>query len=316
MHYICCQPSINYYTWQVELLINNFIAVGGIPGNKIHIVLGHYGFIPKDWLSLQKYYSEVYGVNFHFYADSRGEYPYIPSIYFHLMAKFLRDKPEMMNKTLFLHDSDILFTQEVYESFNEFGIDNRFYLSDTNSYINYDYVVSKGEKQFIDMCKVVGVQPDVVKAYNKHSGGGQYICKNLTPGFFDKVESDSLKLYRMLCANEASYKPKNEHDYPIQKWTAGMWAFLWNIWYYGNETVVDSKLDFIFGTNPYEDISKVSIYHNAGVDEARAVTHFFKGNYINKLPFGLDLKLENNASKWYYERIQELETHSILNHAK
>ena len=308
MHYICCQPSVNYYTWQVELLINNFLNVGKIPGCNIHIVLGHYGNVPETWLRLMKEYTFEYGVNFYFYQDTRGNYPYIPSIYFHLMAKFLRDNPAMQEETLFLHDCDILFTKDVLTEFDVFKEGPEFYLSDTNSYINYGYVVSKGEQQFIDMCAVVGVQPDIVKKYNKHSGGGQYICKNLKPELFDKTEADSVKLYKLLCHNEPRYKD----GVPIQKWTAGMWAFLWNIWLSGVETIVDKRLDFVTGTDPYEKVQEVSIYHNAGVTDGMTKTHFFKGDYINRLPFKRGLQLGNNGSKWYYEQVRELEVISIL----
>lgn len=301
MKYICCQPAIDYYTWQVELLINNFTEQGVKPED-IHIVNGHYGYVPTNWMALANKYSKV---NFHFYKDSRGEYPYIPSIYFHLMKKFLTEFPELSQEVLFLHDCDILFTRPV--NFSKFEKDNTFYLSDTNSYINYDYVISKGQKQFEDMCAVVGIEKTIVQLNNQHSGGGQYICKNLIPELFDKTEKDSIELYALLCKNEPYWKPRFKGDYPIQKWTAGMWAFLWNIWYFGNSTVVHKDLDFCMGTDSYKRISEIPIYHNAGITEQMKQTHFFKGDYINKSPIGINLTLGDNASKWYYEQIKKLQ---------
>lgn len=299
MKYICCQPAIDYYTWQVEAMLKNFVEVG-IPEADIHIVCAHYGSIPEAW----KLLSSKYAVNFHFYKDTRGEYPYIPSIYFHLMKKFLTEFPDMQQEVLFLHDCDILFTKPV--DFKAFEEDDIFYLSNTNSYINYDYVSSKGLVQFLDMCNVIGIDPEIVRNNNEHSGGGQYICKNLTPELFEKTEKDSVKLYDLLCRNESAFRPRFNNELPIQKWTAGMWAFLWNIWLAGHKTIVHKDLDFCMATDSYEKITEVSIYHNAGVNDTLKNTHFFKGAYMTSSPVNTNLTLSNNASKWYYEQIKKL----------
>ena len=61
LRYICCQPAIPYYTWQVEVLINNFKKMGVNP-NYIDIVCGiENGIIPENWQKML--YSKKYKNN-------------------------------------------------------------------------------------------------------------------------------------------------------------------------------------------------------------------------------------------------------------
>jgi len=305
MKFICAQPAIPYYSWQVEVMLNNFIK-NGINPNDIHIVSAYYGSIPENWLALKNKNSEV---NFFFYQDTREDRSYIPSIYFNLMKQHLQLNPELEKEVLFLHDCDIIFTRPV--DFSEMEKDDVWYLSDTVGYIGTQYILSKGEDVYLKMCNVIGIDPEIPKARNADSGGAQHIVKNTTAEYWDKVEKDSIKLYAHLCAEEPKWE---RSDYPIQKWTAGMWSLLWNAWKFGHETKVDKRLDFCWATDPIYRWKEAPIFHNAGVTDDRKEL-FFKGGYINKLPYN-EVKQEDVDGRFcsykYVENLLEAKEVSCL----
>lgn len=300
MKFICVQPAINYYKWQLEVMIINFLEMG-IDKNDIQIILTYNQQQECDeFLKLSKY-----GVKLFFYQDTRLDKSYIPSVYFHGLKKHLWANPELANEQLFLHDSDIVFTKPFDLTFNQ----DKFYLSDTRSYINYNYLISKGEEQFLELCKIVGISPDLVKENNENSGGAQYVVHSVTGDLFDKIENDANRIYAYLCPREPLWQGKG---YPIQKWTAGMWAELWNFWASGFKTEILKSMDFTWSSNPIKDISKNLIFHNAGITEAYS-SSFFKGNYRDRLPYNLNLDLKDeNCSKWYYEWVKKAEKQSVF----
>ena len=66
LRYICCQPAIPYYTWQVEVVINNFIRMGINP-NLIDIVCSiNNDIVPEIWRKLQNKYNyfQIYAARF------------------------------------------------------------------------------------------------------------------------------------------------------------------------------------------------------------------------------------------------------------
>jgi hypothetical protein len=314
LRYICAQPAIKYYTWQVEVLINNFIKMGVNPNN-IDILCGiDNDIIPDDWVKLMNHYNSV---RFFFYNDIRTDKMYQPSIYFHLMKQHIKHRPEIQNDVLFLHDSDIVLTRP--PKFDDMIYGNSWYLSNTNSYINYDYIKSKGDDVYDNMCRLVGIDPLIPKLMNSNSGGAQYIVKNTTYEFWDKVENDSVKLYRWFCDNEHLYVKKHDGDYPIQKWTAGMWSLLWNAWLFGHETIVDKRLDFGWVTNNISDVENYPILHNAGVTSDPNSPHsyekglFYKANFMNDLPYNKPLVIcDTYASHYYWNEICETAKVSCL----
>jgi hypothetical protein len=293
MRYICCQPANDYYLWQIETVINNFMS-HGINPNQIDIVLGYKNEDLSKWRILQQYHNTI---RFFFYKDTRENGSYIPAIYFNLMKQHLASNPSLKDEVLFLHDSDIVFTGT--PDYSQFEKDKVWYLSDTNSYINYDYIMQKGDDLLIDMCRIVGIPTLIPKLMNDHSGGAQYIVKGTDFNFWDKVEKDSISLYQYFCNKEPYYVPKYEHDYPIQKWTAGMWSLLYNAWFFGHQTKVVKELDFTWSTNDISETIKHKILHNAGVTDSKNGL-FFKGEYTNKLPYNTNLELDKNKSSYYY----------------
>lgn len=296
MKFICAQPAIDYYTWQIEVMINNFIN-NGIQPNDIHILCSYTEEIPPKWVTLKEKYNEV---GFFFYKDSREDKSYIPSIYFNLMKQHIKAIPELEKTPLFLHDSDIILTKPV--DFNGMAYDRIWYLSDTVGYIGTQYILTKGEDVYLDMCNVMGMDPLIPKLMNSNSGGAQHIVKNTTYEYWDKVEKDSIRLYKHFCDTEKDYKGTG---YTIQKWTAGMWSLLWNAWLAGHETKVDKRLDFCWATDPIVRWEQCAIFHNAGVTSDRKDL-FFKGGYINRIPYN-DIQLESfSENHCSYNYIKEI----------
>lgn len=295
MKFICAQPAIPYYTWQVEVMINNFIR-NGVNPNDIHILGAFWDEIPEEWKKLQSHYKDVC---FFFYRDSRNDGSYIPSIYFNMMKQHLQANPQLEKEVLFLHDSDIIFTRPI--DFSEMEKGDEWYLSDTVGYIGTQYILTKGEDVYLKMCNVIGIDPSIPKERNADSGGAQHIVKNTTFEYWDKVEKDSIKLYAHFCKEEPLWKGEG---YAIQKWTAGMWSLLWNAWLFGHQTKVDKRLDFCWATDPMFRWEQAPIYHNAGVTSDRKEL-FYKAAYMNSKPY--DVKLENYSDKFCsYKYTEEL----------
>jgi hypothetical protein len=305
--FICAQPANDYYRWQIEVLINNFIKHGVNP-NQIDILGAiNNGHIPDDWKKLQSHYNTV---RFFFYEDTREDYSYIPSIYFNLMKQHLKAYPALKDEWLFLHDSDIVFTRP--PELDWVRNNNTWYMSDTNSYINYDYIQQKGNHIYEDMCNIIGIDKLIPKLMNNHSGGAQYLIKGEGFEFWDKVEKDAIKMYSYFNSVEHLHIPKADWDYAIQKWTAGMWSLLWNTWLFGHSTQVDDRMAFGWSTDNEKSIEKYWILHNAGVMDANSKM-FHKASYINKLPYGEELELdEGRASKYYWEQVKETAKKTIL----
>lgn len=290
---MCCQPANLYYAWQVEVMLDNFIS-HKIPSNQINIVSSIDSKIPDFWKKLEHKFIDV---NFFYYYDTRRYKNYAPSIYFHLLSKHFTEHKFLENDAIFLHDCDIVFTK--YIDFTDMIYDRYWYLSNTNSYIGYDYIITKGMDTYNNMCKIIGIDPLIPKLMSKNSGGAQYLVKNTTSNFWKTVENDSIKLYNYFLQTEPHYQKQHKDDYPIQKWTSGMWALLWNAWKSEHTTVVDKRLDFTWATNSIETINSAPILHNAGVLNNMPGL-FCKTDYITTLPYNKSLSIDSSRASYHY----------------
>jgi len=299
MKFICAQPAIDYYTWQVEVMINNFIR-NGVNPNDIEIVSAHYGSIPEKWGKLADKYNSV---RFFFYSDSRRNPKYISSIRPHILHKHWMRFPELANETIFYHDCDIIFSKPL--DFKKFTEDDFCYLSDTISYIGANYIRSKGEHYLDLMTDIVGIDKQLVIDREDSSGGAQYLIKNVDASFWEKVFLDCETMYYMV--NQQINRDKPPHA--LQIWCADMWAVLWNLWLSGKETKISDDLSFSWGTSSIVQWDNHNIYHNAGVTVDRKDL-FFKGAYQTVLPY--NIKLEDFSDKFCVYKYAE----EILNTAK
>jgi hypothetical protein len=314
LRYICVQPRLIYYAWQVEVMINNFIK-HGINPNNIDILVA---WNPNDlttlvqanvdaWNKLAAHYSSV---RFFFYQDTR-QHPihYISSVRPNILKQHFKAYPELESEVIFYHDCDIVFTKS--PNWNKFLNDKIWYLSNTNSYINSDYILSKGQDVYDKMCEIIEIDSLIPKLMNSNSGGAQYILKNVDAEYWEKVEKDSEQLYYQITQLNNQKKAADSTYHELQIWCADMWAVLWNGWLKGNETKVISEMDFSWATDPIKRWEETTIFHNAGV--VGSGKHFYKGIYQNQLPYNVeDTFDEQFCSKLYFNEIKETAQKSCL----
>jgi hypothetical protein len=270
-------------------MINNFIEQGINPNNIDILVAWNPNDKTSDpenkepWDKLASHYNNV---RFFFYQDTR-EQPihYISSIRPNVLKQHFKAYPELFNEVIFYHDCDILFTKK--PDFNAFLNDKIWYLSNTNSYINYEYIRSKGQDVYNKMCEIVNIDPLIPQLMNSNSGGAQYILKNIDEAFWEKVEKDSEQLFHQITQLNNEKKIADPTHHELQIWCADMWAVLWGGWLRGSETKVIPELDFSWGTDPIERWDKTAIYHNAGITCACG-RQFYKGSYMEKLPYDIE----------------------------
>ena len=320
MRFICAQPTNNYFIWQVEVMIHNFIKMGINP-NQIDILCGMEGDLTR-WGNMAHHYNTV---RFFFYPDTRLNKSYVSSIRPHILKKHFEAHPELSQETIFYHDCDILFTKPINEWLFDRD-DNICYGSDTGNYIGADYIISRGEIFLDEMCKIVGIDKELVKSNEKNSIGAQYVLKGIDYKFWERVEKDGEQLFNDIVPLAISMIPKLAQEYAakgetrlpnyndvFQIWCADMWALLWNLWKDGKQTKCDSALNFAWASWKYSDVANANIYHNAGVPQWEAENKFFKGHYTQIVPYKENLNVSpESASYYYWQQVQECAKNTIL----
>ena len=303
LRYISAQPAIEYYTWQVEVMINNFIK-HGINGNNIDIVCSiQNDHIPDNWKKLAERYNYV---RFFFYNDERIDKTYISSIRPHILKKHFEKYPELKDDAIFYHDCDIILTQ--VPKWDKFLDDDIWYLSDTRYYISAEYIKSKKCGIYERMCEIICIDENIPADNELNSGGAQYLMKNIDAAYWEKVEQDCVTLYQFFLDHLKLF-PESHTYHPIQKWTADMWAVLWNGWYFKHEVKVVPEMEFAWPMQGLDMWEKCTILHNAGVvgESADKEKYFFKGRYMSTTPYNIKLEdfKENTCSYKYVEEILE-----------
>lgn len=294
--FVSAQPDVPYFNWQVNLYVHNFIQKGVNPEN-IHVIYS----IPENKKEPSDESLEILkmGVNLHFFKDERENKHYIPSIKPYLISRWI-EKDSSYGKMFFLHDADIMFNK--LPNFEKLIKDDVIYLSDTKSYIGYEYLKKcsknyeirfnhcKNEELIDTMCDIIGIKKNKIIENEERSGGGQYIIKNTSCDFWYKIYKDSNSLYSALVKFQRKY-PINQGQ--IQFWTAEMWSLLWNLWVENKHTQITNELDFCWATDTIKEYEKTPILHMAGVTENLKQDKFYKGDFIDKDPIEI-LKKEPN----------------------
>jgi hypothetical protein len=298
--FVTAQPDVPYFHWQIKLYVHNFIEKG-IDPNQIHVIFGMCNGQTEP--SKEGKEIEIFGVNVHFIKDERTKKLYIPSIKPFLIYKWLEQNPNL-SKCFFLHDSDIIFTKK--PNLDDLIQDDICYLSNTKSYIGYNYIMDccdRYEKEhptsqkgqlLNEMSEVIGIDIETIKINQENSGGGQYIIKNSTPELWKKIYEDSTKLYYKMLDYQKRFPI---HTGQIQFWTAEMWALLWNLWLSDYKTKISKELDFCWATDPIVVYNQHPILHMAGVTDNLKSTKFYKGDFINVDPIE---KLKENPNYFDY----------------
>ena len=287
------------YWWEILVQINNF-KKRGLDKELTYLVGTKSGRLSTQ---LQKIKAET-GVEIFGYKDRRYKnIAYNPTIRPYVLKKYFYGgygNGNTSNSFMYI-DTDVLFLRNL----PALSLSNDvWYVSNTTSYMNSTYIKSKGEDLFLEMCKIVDIDPAIVEANDLNAGGAQYLIKNSNWKFWQKVEQDSEKLYQHMSQTSDKYNPTHQ----IQKWTADMWAVLWNSWRDGHTTKIVKSMDFLWATDSkkkYKKNKTMSIYHNAGVTDAKKL--FYKGAYVTKSPFNDDLSYvdQDYCSAFYVDEIND-----------
>jgi hypothetical protein len=304
MKFVSAQPATQYFVWQHEVFDYQFQKLGYDINDSIVV------FVKTDPLSetVIKYVNK----NKHrviLVEDERKDKFYIPSIKIHGLYQLYKHHYHLIDgHNVFLHDSDIVFTKH-FDWDSIVKIPNTAYASDCISYIGAKYIDSKSPILTDKMCEIVDISPALVRAKERQAGSAQTIFpkNSIDYKFFEKCEKDANRLYQFGSSEEGkSYKKAND-PYPIQIWCAEMWSILWNLWLKGIACVVHKDMEFGWPNWNLKELDKVKILHLSGITSDKD-GQFYKGKYINKLPFGEDFSNINKdkAYGYYASIVQEL----------
>jgi hypothetical protein len=332
MKYISINTNTLSQIWEVELYVKNFIRFGVNPSDIIVVVKGQenedllQGF--KDLLNDK--------INVYYYCDTRVSTYYFLSFRPHILAKLFEEEPWLQNEQIFYHDSDIIFSD--FPNLETLTKD-RTWLSDTNNYINYDYIVQKGNTIADDLATICGISVEDIKSINHKSGGCQYVFDSVTSGFWKKVEHDCELMFNYLNLNRNRFEKEwielnndklvrfNNKLYTlnwipgcdwknntitidnvlyyevayheIQAHTADMWSVLYNLIFFKKDFELHDKLRFTWATDENKPFYKYLIYHNTGPQSDKE-GHFYKRLYNYNKPWDSDLSYVSETSNSNY----------------
>ncbi|PWU68318.1 hypothetical protein [Gracilibacillus dipsosauri] len=282
MKYILCQPAILRFKWELEVCITRLQKLG-----IQDIIL----LFTQGDADIPEYFKDM-GCEVHVYPDNRTDKSYIPSIKPYLWMMYLEEDSSRENGSYFYLDSDVLLREIPKVRPTK----KMWYASDCTGYIGNQYIDSKGDRLLEDMCRAIGIDHLFIRKKDP-VGGAQWAIKNPSYAYWKKVYQDSITLYKLL----------DQSNTDIQKWTAEMWAQLWNVYHFGIDVKVPEEMNFSWPTDPVERYYETKIFHNAGVVDDHP-SLFFKGKYVNHTPFEDDLSYVNQekASIKYVEAIKEV----------
>jgi hypothetical protein len=306
LRYICAQPASTYYSWQVEVMLNNFMEMGINPNNIDIVCWKVNNVVPPEWYRL----ASTYPARFLFYEDTRETRHYISSIRPNILKQHFAAFPDIEQEAVLYHDCDIAFTKPI--NWQQFLNDDKWYGSDTRWYIAHSYIISKGQDIMDKMCEIVGIDEQLIKDNELNSIGAQYLMKGINSEYWARVEKDCERLFKEITDINNEKKAIDPSYHELQIWCSDMWSVLWNGWKMGKETICHPDLDFSWATSSEADWNRYNIFHNAGVTSSEGGL-FYKAEYINKLPYKENLVIkEGTASKKYWDIIQSVAKKTVL----
>lgn len=321
MMFMCVQPCTKYYAWQIEVMLTNFKEVGISDNFQVQCLFAYNSKREADWEQkvnlIKKVEEKMRGVAEFFYYEDTRVYPfsYTSSIRPNVLKQhFKAYEKDLLNRVIFYHDCDIVFTK--YPDFlSRINVDdNTWYVSDTKSYIGHEYIISKGQDVLDKMCEIVGINQTLVKEKQLESGGAQYVMKGVDWRFFEKMEKDSERLFKEITELNKTKKATDPSHHEIQIWCADMWAILWQAWMRGYTTRIIKEMEFCWATDTATRWNDVYIFHNAGVTKESSQRLFFKGDFSERYPYleRGETYDKTTASYKYFSIIQEIGKSSCL----
>lgn len=288
MKYLLAQPANMRFQWELEVVITNILSLD----SEARIVVL---FLEESVHSpaVIKFFREKYPMlEVHSYNDDRTRINYPPTVRPYLVWRYLSEDKAREEGAYFQIDSDIIFRK--LPDFSKMPLDSKVcWCSDCSSYIGYDYLISRQQGPFIvdKFSEILSIPVEKIRA--TPGGGAQWLMVKPTAQMWYHIWQDSQILYDIIITIKSD----------LQKWTAEMWAELFNLVKFGWEIRLSPELDFCRPTDPLVKWYQTKILHNAGVTEPLARTLFFKGKYDHRTPFGDNLSyVERKKASWMYAR--------------
>jgi hypothetical protein len=309
LRFVSAQPATLYYAWQVEVMINNFMAMGVNPNDIDIVCWKQNGMVPEEWTKL----ATNYPARFFFYDDTRETHHYISSIRPNILKQHFAAHPYLEKDVIFYHDSDIIFSKPIRDWItDEMIADDEWYGSDTRWYIAHSYIKGKGQEVIDLMCKIMDVPEKLIEDNEMNAIGAQYLMKGVDAAYWDRVERDCEQLFKQVTDLNNQIKSREPSYHELQIWCADMWAVLWGAWKMGYKTNCHPNFEFSWGTSTIDDYNRLNIMHNAGVTSPNEGL-FYKAQYMNSLPYNQPLQIRpNSASSQYWDWIQKTAAKSVL----
>jgi hypothetical protein len=291
LKFICAQPDDTYYTWQVHAWLESLRNLGHSDKAIVLVFTPNFRQSNQKWKQVEELYPEA---EFAYFRDehniSKHLGLYVSILRPYTLARYWELHPELKENAIFYCDCDVLFTDNF--NIDAYIDDDINYLSDTNSYINASYFDGKIHQVLPDkledfkqidvlddLGQKVGISREIAEKYNMHSGGAQYLLKNIEVSFWQKMVGDTLTIRTYLLDINRKYFENENAGY--QSWCADMWGLLWGLWAKGAETKVIPEMEFSWATDPIDKVHRLGIYHNAGVtsETLNGFHAFYKGKY-------------------------------------
>lgn len=296
IRYFFAQGAQFKYQWELDVVLTNlfeldpnadvvclFMRFESHPSEQV------YDYIVRRWPQIEVL----------MYDDLRTDKYYIANIRPYLWWCYLSENPEREKETYFQIESDIIFRQLPDYSKIKYS-PTEWFGSDCGGYIDYEYLKSctMGEHIIDGFADIIGVSRQTIK--DTPGAGAQWIICQPTAEYWWKVYQDCQKLYMFL----------EPLDSNVQKWTAEMWAQLYNGPYFGINYNLTRELDFCRPTDDVKMWDQVNILHNAGVIGDQSQYLFYKGDfkYNDMMPVDDDLSWvrRDKASIKYVQAIKKV----------
>jgi hypothetical protein len=309
LRFVCAQPASDYYSWQVEVMLHNFIEQG-INLNYVDLICKvQNNQVPPHWDRLRRNYA----ARFFFYNDTRITRHYISSVRPNILKQHWQANPHLVNEAIFYHDCDIIFTKPIKQWItNAMLSDQRWYGSDCRWYIAHSYILGKGQDVIDKMCEIMNMPESMIKDNELNAIGAQYLMKNVDADYWAQVERDCEELFYHVTALNQRKKAADPSHHELQIWCADMWAVLWGAWRKGYETECHPNFNFSWGTGSAQDFHNNNIFHNAGVVNNQQ-QRFYKADYMTRLPYDDELEIIQDSASWHYwQLIKRVGRSSVL----
>ena len=140
---------------------------------------------------------------------------------------------------------------------------HKVYGSDTASYSDVNYIKSKGEPLFYELCELGKVDAKMIENAKGFEVGAQYLIHGILPEIWYEIYENSSHMYRHMVETQNKYKPEG-HEFGIQAWCSELYLSQWVFMKYGYNPEISDKLSFSWYNWPISDWERHPIWHNAG----------------------------------------------------